>query len=139
MRTLAQGVPVPRIRSSTIVLLSLGMVAGCAGEASKTEANLDGVPSIEAVVDFRVGDNGGYGSRKLPGIVQGAPRGAGERMGSFHVVSLGVGGEITVRLSEEAVDGPGPDLLVFENAFRYGEDAIFIEPAFVEVSLDGKS
>ena len=35
------------------------------------------------------------------------------------------------------VDGPGADLTVFENAFRYGNGRLFAEPARIEVSTDG--
>jgi hypothetical protein len=55
------------------------------------------------------------------------------------VVSLGCGGSITVRLDPPAVvDGPGADLIVFENAFTTG-GGLFAEPGQVEVSDDGEA
>ena len=53
---------------------------------------------------------------------------------AFGVVSLGRGGEITVRLGTPASDGPGPDLAIFENSFS----PEFLELAYVEVSSDGE-
>ena len=34
-------------------------------------------------------------------------------------------------------DGPGPDLIVFENAFQYGKGSVYAEPAMVGVSFYG--
>jgi hypothetical protein len=49
------------------------------------------------------------------------------------VISLGDGGSITLGFPVPAVDGPGPDLVVFENGFSDG----FLELATVEVSSNG--
>jgi hypothetical protein len=77
----------------------------------------------------------------MPGVVLGAPDGAGTSMGSLDVVSLGVGGEIVIELGSEVVDGDGVDLLVFENAFFAGGDpsAPFFELGEVSLSDDGVS
>lgn len=48
-------------------------------------------------------------------------------------VSLGDGGEATLRLYQHIFNGPGPDFAVFENGFSEQ----FLELAFVEVSSDG--
>lgn len=54
------------------------------------------------------------------------------------VCSIGYGGSITVGFTKHVVvDGPGPDFTVFENAFRYGNNRVYAEPATVEVSSDG--
>jgi hypothetical protein len=50
-----------------------------------------------------------------------------------NVVSLGDGGQITVRFSMPLADGPGPDLAVFENSFSDS----FLELAVVDVSSNG--
>jgi hypothetical protein len=50
-----------------------------------------------------------------------------------NVVSLGDGGQITLRFSPPIVDGPGPDLAVFENSFSDS----FLELAVVDVSSNG--
>src|SRR5437868_2634807 len=52
---------------------------------------------------------------------------------AFNVVSLGDGGQITLRFAVPIVDGPGPDLAVFENSFSDS----FLELAFVDVSSNG--
>lgn len=49
-------------------------------------------------------------------------------------VSLGDGGWAVLTFPQAFGDGPGPDLVVFENAFNDG----FLELAFVEVSSDGQ-
>ncbi len=53
---------------------------------------------------------------------------------SAGVHSLGRGGSLTLTFPSLISDGAGPDLAVFENAFR--DD--FLELAFVEVSSDGE-
>jgi hypothetical protein len=58
------------------------------------------------------------------------------------VLSLGSGGEIVLGFGERGIaDGPGPDFVVFENAFWPGGDAsqVFAELGEVSVSEDGKS
>ncbi|MFT4570193.1 MAG: hypothetical protein ACI8TX_001420 [Hyphomicrobiaceae bacterium] len=89
---------------------------------------------------FTPGATAGFGAADLPDIVLGPPEGAGENEGSFHVVSLGSGGGIEVVFTNNVVeDGPGDDLVVFENAFRVSDDgAVFDELAWVEVSRDGR-
>lgn len=97
-----------------------------------------GPPSSEApfadeVVSYRVGRKGGFHRELLPEIVIGPPHGAGNAPGGRDVFSLGLGGEIVLEFSDFiAVDGPGPDLIVFENSFSG-----FFEPAAVLVSEDG--
>ncbi len=84
------------------------------------------------VVDFTAGDGAGFGYDEFPGIVLGepVPTPAG---GSTDVLSLGLGGSITLTFGAPVVDGPGPDLVVFENPFPG-----WIEPGIVEVSADGE-
>jgi hypothetical protein len=56
------------------------------------------------------------------------------------VVALGTGGEIVVEMGTEIIDGPGPDLLVFENPFYIGCDpakGVYAEPGEISVSDDG--
>jgi len=58
------------------------------------------------------------------------------------VVSLGNGGQVTVEFGgSKIVDGPGPDFIVFENAFFAAGDSSqpFAELATVEVSEDGQT
>lgn len=54
------------------------------------------------------------------------------------ICSIGLGGSITIGFAGRVVtDGPGADLVIVENAFRYGNGRIYAEPARVEVSRDG--
>jgi hypothetical protein len=100
-------------------------------------------PAYASTVEsFEPGLGAGYNQDKLPGIVLGPPLGKGRESGSLDVVSLGAGGEIVLAFGELGiVDGPGPDLVVFENAFWPGGDAsaVFYELAEVSVSEDGET
>jgi hypothetical protein len=70
-------------------------------------------------------------------------RGAGSYMGSFDVYSLDYDARPFITLGFEGgarvfVDGPGADLVVFENGFQHrGADTFFMDPVIVEVSADG--
>lgn len=55
------------------------------------------------------------------------------------VVSLGKGGFVAVEFNPPIADGPGPDFIVFENAFQYGSGQVFDEWMLVSVSQDGVS
>lgn len=99
-------------------------------------------PFVDRVVAFEPGLGAGYGEKKLPDIVLGAPRGGGKLAPSNHVLSLGNGGRITLEfVDNEVVDGEGPDLLIFENPFleKPGDDPSrgYFELAKVELSQDG--
>jgi len=50
-------------------------------------------------------------------------------------VSLGDGGHVTVSFPVAIVDGPGDDLVVFENGFAW--NGVYMELGYVEVSSDG--
>lgn len=54
----------------------------------------------------------------------------------YEVVSLGDGGELTLTFDLPIRDGPGDDLVVFENGFASG-GFVYAELAFIEVSSDG--
>jgi hypothetical protein len=83
---------------------------------------------------------------ELPGIVAGPPGDSLPVAGSTSTVSLGRGGSITVAFTDNMiVDGPGPDFIVFENAFFRSfvpadpnqASSVFAEPGAVAVSQDG--
>ncbi len=97
-----------------------------------------GDPFVDEVVAVRVGAGGGAGEQA---DVVGPPHGAGAFQGSSHTLSLGLGGVIVVAFADNvAVDGPGPDLTVFENAFLVsGLTTLppYAEPGTVSVSADG--
>ncbi len=92
------------------------------------------------VVEVKLGDCAGFGLASMPDVVLGPPEGAGDRQGGLDVLSLGVGGSITLSFeADPIVDGAGPDFLVFENAFYLGGNTQkpFAELATVSVSEDG--
>jgi hypothetical protein len=95
---------------------------------------------ITKVVSFTPGPCAGFGATDMPDVVLGPPVGAGDRAGGTDVVTLGVGGELVVSFAPNAiVDGPGPDFIVFENAFYAGGDSSkpAADPGEVSVSEDG--
>ncbi len=90
-------------------------------------------PWADAVVQFSPGDGAGFGQDRFPGVVLGPPSGAGNSSGSTDVLSLGRDGFIDLEVTDWVIiDGPGVDLLVFENGFTG-----FLETGRVEVSDDG--
>lgn len=93
------------------------------------------------VVSFTKGEKGGHQEDLLPDVVLGPPKGGGCCAGSLDVLSLGNGGEIVLSFDVAIVDGPGPDLLVFENPFQISGDpsSVLAEPAEVAVSDDGET
>ena len=119
-----------RILSSFLMALSLW---ACAPDEARFASE---------VVDFVPGPEAAHGQDLMPEVVLGPPQGSGLFAGSLDVVSLGIGGTITIGTGEAViVDGPGPDFLVFENAFYAGNstDYVFAELAGVEVSADGEN
>lgn len=90
-----------------------------------------------AVVDFTPGPGvvpgSGYG---VPSRVLGGPQGEGHDNGSLDVLTLGVGGSVTLAFDGAVFDGPGADLTVFENGLWFG-GGFYGELLFVEVSSDG--
>lgn len=90
-------------------------------------------PYADAVTRFTPGEGAGFGQDRMPGVVLGPPSGGGDTAGSTDVVSLGRAGVIELEFTDFlAIDGPGVDLLVFENGFRG-----FLEKGEVAVSEDG--
>jgi hypothetical protein len=108
-------------------------------------------PFVDQVVAFNPLDAACFNCSRIPSVILGAPRGSGETNGSTDVVSIGArintdggvsapyGGSIVLKFTDNiVVDGPGVDFTIFENAFRLaGTNLYFVEPAVVEVSLDG--
>lgn len=95
-------------------------------------------PYADCIDAFEPAPGVSFGHDAMPEIVLGPPQGAGLDMGGTHVASLGCGGSITLHFAAPwPTDQPGPDFIVFENAFRSGAST-FIEPAAVLVSEDGE-
>lgn len=98
----------------------------------------DHPPGFAACVDaFAPVDPASFGHDAMPDIVLGPPRPA-TAGGSTDVASLGCGGVVTLGFPDGVPDGPGPDLVVFENAFEFA-DGTFVEPAEIRVSDDGET
>ena len=92
-------------------------------------------PFADRVVSFSPGPHAGFGQNGYPEIVLGSPEGRGATSGSLNVLSLGQGGTIILEMTDlEITDGPGPDLLVFENPFLG-----WFETAAVAASMDGET
>ena len=107
---------------------------GLVGFDADPDTNAPADAFADAVVMFEPGDNAGFGQDGFPDIVLGPPQGGGT-VGSLHVLSLGFEGEIVLKLDDIGiVDGPGVDLLVFENPF-----VGFAETGAVAVSEDGQT
>lgn len=125
--------------------LALFLCWGCSGEIPDDDVDAGVLAEdfslrfVTEVVEVVYGDGAGYGQDRFPDVVLGAPVGGGEQQGSTDVLSLGIGGSITLRMGQEIVDGEGADFVVFENAFFYGQDAVFSEGAQVSVSADGEN
>lgn len=122
------------LRAAAFACVGLVAASACGGVEATRYAS--------EVRSFAPGMNAGYGQDRMPAIVLGAPDGRGRTAGSTDVVSLGIGGEIVLGFGERAiVDGPGPDLVVFENAFAVqgAGGGVFAELGEVSVSEDGAS
>ena len=114
----------------SLVMVGCGMPPPLVLDAGARDA---GDPWADRVVRFAPGPGAGFGQDKLPDVVLGAPSGQGDSAGSLDVLSLGKGGEIELEFVDFAiVDGPGVDLLVFENGF-----VGYLELGVVAVSEDG--
>jgi hypothetical protein len=120
-----------------VVALLVMAVAGVGCAPQQDEA---GSPYAVAIVSYAPGPGAGFGQDSIPDVVLGPPAPAGSAAaGSLDVLSLGQGGSIVLRLGRPARDGPGPDLLIFENPFQIaGGERIFGESGEVAVSVDGE-
>jgi hypothetical protein len=115
---------------------------GAAGSGGEEVTYPETLPYARTVEWFSPGDGAGFGEDELPDVALGPPRGKGEQAGSLHVVSLGLGGEIVLGFGERAIsDEPGPDFIVFENAFWPGGDPsqVYAELGEIAVSQDGET
>lgn len=103
----------------------------------------------DEVLSYHVGftpPENGLRVAELPGIVLGPPGDSLPNTGSTSTVSLGHNGWILLSFTDNViVDGPGPDFIVFENAFfktftptdPNQPYTVFAEPGKVAVSADG--
>ena len=98
---------------------------------------------IDRVVEYKVGEGGGYGEKKAAYIVLGPPHGMGKFLGGSDVSRWAK--MATSRWNSSITKWsmkPGPDFIIFENAFleKLGDDPGKgnFELAKVEVSYDGR-
>jgi len=91
------------------------------------------------VISFTPGLNAGYGQETFPEVVLGPPLQGPPSTGSLDVLSLGIDGTIVLGFDTVIQDGPGPDFIVWENAFWIGGNSenVFQELGEVSVSEDG--
>ena len=90
----------------------------CAAAVIGTVALAGAEPFADRVVEHVVGTGGGGGEGGSPGDRAGTAAWRRRVQGSADTFSLGLGGTITLAFDDNViVDRPGPDLLVFENAF----------------------
>jgi hypothetical protein len=119
--------PTPTARRTIALALSLSLLAGTLACVATEEPSGD--PYADELVSFAPADGTFFGHDRLPDVVLGPPGGL------YDVASLGCEGEIVLRFDEPGIlDGPGVDLIVFENPF--GPE--FPEPGEVAVSDDGQ-
>ena len=131
------------IARSAAIMLIAALLAACgdAGEEEEPTPAPDPRPYAAALVSFEPGAGAGFGQQLLPDIVLGPPGAGGSVNPSLDVLSLGRGGQIVLDLAPHvAVDGPGPDLVIFENAFWISGDPtqVYAELGEVSVSEDGE-
>lgn len=130
-------------RTTVAPALVLFACAACADGSPDSDAGVAAVNELAQtfaieVISLTVGEGGGFRSDEANTVVTGPPQGGGLQSGSLDVVSLGWRGEIIVRLGVDVKDGDGPDLIVFENAFKSGP-RVFSEPGAVALSDDGET
>ncbi len=97
----------------------------------------------DSVVLFVHGDGQWYGQGNYPYVVLGNPDpSATPTNPSLDVLSLGTYGIIVLQFKDNVVvDGPGDDLVIFENVFLTStspDTQAFLEPALVFLSKDGR-
>lgn len=125
-----------------------GLIFALAGCSTGGGGAADGItcdPGAEAsrtascIEDFSPGEGAGFGEEAYPDIVYGEPQGGGVGKGGLDVLSLGRLGSITLGFGGgQIADGPGPDFIVFENAFLVGNSQKpFAELGEVSASEDG--
>ena len=112
-----------------------GDTAADSGDTGPAPVVYDPWPFADAAVSYVPGDFAGFGQDAFPDVVFGPPESPGGGSASLDVLSLGQEGVIVLAFRDiDVVDGPGVDLLVFENPFSG-----FAETGVVGVSEDGET
>ncbi len=129
-----------------VLLFVVGFTVGCGAEDPTDGSGRSGAVVCSHFAtgspahEFGPGQN--VGQLAFPAPVLGPPKGAGAEQGSLDVVSIGNGGSVTLEFAGASIwDEPGPDFIVFENAFFAGGDPQkpFAELGTVAVSEDGET
>ena len=107
----------------------MALAAGCVGAPTA-----DGFATEVVDAPHATGSGFGDAERAVNGV-----RGGGEHAGSTDVYSVGLDDDHLVLGWEGAAvfDGPGDDLVVFENPFVIHGGGVFIDPTEVALSPDG--
>jgi hypothetical protein len=141
-------IPIGR-RGCAGVLAAVGLTLAVGAHASERSYPVDCWP--DRVVAWEpAGANplSLFGAAFVPGIVLGPPGDSAAQQGSLTVATLGFGGSLVLAFDDVVLeDGPGPDFIVFENAFfrlppptsAADDYRLFVEPVKVEVSEDGQA
>ena len=128
-------------RQSIPAMLAVLLIAAHTGAWGQGWPNT----GADAVESFNPGTGSGHGMEHFPGNVLGLPDSTGSveygTVDPAQVLSLGSGGEIVLRFDRHIIlDRPGPDFIIFENAFRTvigGKEKTFVDPGEVSVSRNG--
>lgn len=120
-------------------LALLAILASACGSEPPSGADVDPTPMLaDVVADAPGATSDGRGD---PALAINGVRGGGPVQGSLDVYSLDYRERTHLTLAWEGRvlrDGPGADLVVFENPFRTaGSSAYFMDPTVVSVSRDG--
>lgn len=92
-------------------------------------------PFAASVFEVVAGGGAPFGA---PGDALGEPQAEGPFAGSLDVYTLGTNGSIALEMAVPMFDGPGVDLIVYENPFFLTDTTnTFAEAMYVEVSSDG--
>jgi hypothetical protein len=120
-------------------VLSPALQSGPQDETDEPLVCSSELPYATVVLSYDLGENAGMGTAEE---ALGPPEPGSPMSGSMRVLSLGIGGQITLGFGgREFEDGPGADLIIWENAFWIGGDpqSPFTELGEVSVSEDGET
>lgn len=123
-------------------LLTILLLTVCLSAAHPVAAQIAAIDTVFAF-EAGAGTDFGQGAEYFPLNVFGMPSAAARpdvpAATPEEVVSLGLEGVIIVGNTSRAIaDRPGPDFVIFENAFEFGFNRIYAEPGQVSVSQFGE-
>ncbi len=137
----------PPLAGARVVIAGLAVALAIAVPApARAQATSDCFPDRVAALSIGAVASPPATNSWQPGILLGPPGSATPTTGSLSVMSLGHGGSVVLEFTDNVIiDGPGPDLVVFENAFFCTSPpataadpySVFAEPGIVAVSEDG--